>query len=70
MRSLYFISESELVNTQWNPSIPDTVGTNMSVMITGVSSFQGVLNRGVSLYIYMRKTTGCENWYLEVYSST
>ena len=26
---------------QWNPSIPDTLGTNISVLITGVSSFQG-----------------------------
>ena len=69
MRSL---SESELVivNTQWNPSILDTVGANMSVMLTVVSSFQGVLIRRVSLFIYMRKATGCVNWYLEVYSRT
>ena len=26
---------------QWNPSIVDTLGTNISVLITGVSSFQG-----------------------------
>ena len=28
-------------------------GTNISVLNTGVSSFQGVLNRGVSLYIHV-----------------
>ena len=27
---------------QWNPSILDTFGTNISVLIRGVPSFQGV----------------------------
>ena len=30
-----------LEGIQWNPSIPDTLGTSKSVQIMGVSSFQG-----------------------------
>ena len=29
------------IKLQWNPSIADSIGTNISVPITGVSSFQG-----------------------------
>ena len=44
IRPLLYTSKNIIyihVCIQWNPSIPDTNGTNGSVLITGVFSFQG-----------------------------
>ena len=36
------VSQAYLLVKQWTPSNPATLGTNQSVLIRGVASFQGV----------------------------
>ena len=38
---------------QWNPSTPDTIGTTVSVLISGVSLFQGLIC--THLYVFVAK---------------
>ena len=41
------------VHIQWNPSTPDTIGTTVSVLISGVSLFQGLIC--THLYVFVAK---------------
>ena len=42
-----------LPGIQWNPSTPDTIGTAVSVLISGVSLFQGLIC--THLYVFVAK---------------
>ena len=41
------------VEIQWNPSTPDTIGTTVSVLISEVSLFQGLIC--THLYVFVAK---------------
>ena len=47
---LLFLSSCHLKYVQWNPFTPDTIGATVSVLISGVSLFQGLI-----LYTFVAK---------------